>query len=400
MKPLIVYHLLFNHVKGGIHTMVSTLSNSLANSGGVVLFRVGLWEDAQWHSRVEEGVVHCCKRVRMPWDRRRPIRGFLAWLWAFPQSWRELLRLVREEKIEVIHLNGLYDHQLFFLLLARYLSLPCVLTLHGSEMLKFAQRRPVQRWINRFVLRRVDAISCVSAPLLSALKQHVPEVSGSVIGNGIDGKSVAKLAQSSCSLSLPERYFLLVGHLLPVKGQDVAVAAWERVVREQPELHLVIVGHPSMVGEEAFAEQVRERASQKEVVDHIHFLGVQPPSRMLPILHRAMALLVPSRSEGLPYVLLEAGALGKPLIASDIPPFSDLFSEVPGCFLFPRESETELARLVVEKSAEPEKLVQAGRELAKVIHRDYSAESMARNYQHLYAQAAQGYGAGKKSQDV
>jgi glycosyltransferase involved in cell wall biosynthesis len=387
MKPLIVYHLMFKNVEGGIHTMVSTLASAMAASSGAALFRVGHWDEAQWQCSQEGDLTFYNKRLRMPWDSVRPLRGVLAWLWEFPQTWRQLLHLLRSEKIQVIHLHGLYDHQLIFLLLARYMGIPCVLTLHGSEILKFDQRTPMQQRLNRWLLRRVDGIACVSEQVLKALNLHMPDVVGHCIENGIDVDAVKDLSQRALPASLPplpERYCLLVGHITPVKGHDIAVAAWHKVVEVRPDLHLVIVGRSV---EEEFNRKVQEIAGLGAVKERIHFLGALPTEQLLPILKGAMALLIPSRSEGLPYVLLEAGALEKPLIVSAIPPFIDLFNGVECCHVFAKEDVAALANIVIEKSDNPEELLLSGRKLAQAVHNDFSAGQMVAKYQGLYRQS-------------
>jgi glycosyltransferase involved in cell wall biosynthesis len=392
MKPLIVYHLMYENVTGGINAMVDTLASSMSQDSGGVLFRVGRWNESEWRC-YKQGKLSCFnKRIRMPWDSSRYIRGFLGWLWEFPQTWRQLLHLVRSQNIEVIHLHSLHDHQLIFWLLSRYLAIPCVITLHGSEILKFSQRSYVSQRINIWLLHRLDGIACVSQQVLQELKRQIPDVTACSIYNGIDIAAIQALSHTplaSCLPSLPANYCVLVGHIISVKGQDIAVAAWHELVEKRPDLHLIIIGLKAG-DEEAgpFAHEVFALSQNGKACDNIHFLGIQPAKVLLPILKDALLLLIPSRSEGLPYVLLEGGALNKAVVASAIPPFINQFKGVEGCYLFAKEDSTALSSTIIDITAKPENLHRSGYGLGRVIQRDFSAQQMAKNYQKFYSQSA------------
>ncbi|MBF0194154.1 MAG: glycosyltransferase family 4 protein [Magnetococcales bacterium] len=390
MKPLIVYHLMYENPTGGINAMVDTLASSMPQEIGAVLFRVGRWNESEWQS-YKQGKLTCYnKRIRMPWDSSRFIRGFLGWLLEFPQTWRQLLHLIRSEKIEVIHLHSLHDHQLIFWLLSRYVGIPCVITLHGSEILKFSQRSYYAQRLNIWLLNRVDGIACVSEQVFKAFNKLMPNIAASCIYNGIDVSAIKKASQTPLAKtlpSLPASYCVLVGHVFSVKGHDIAVAAWHELVQKRPDLHLIIIGQKAGDKEAGtFANEVLALAQNGKACENIHFLGIQPLEVLLPILKDAQALLIPSRSEGLPYVLLEGGALNKPVIASAIPPFINQFKEVAGCYLFAKEDPNALSNIILDLLDNPDELCLAGKELGSVIQREFSAQQMANNYQKLYCQ--------------
>ncbi|MBF0380109.1 MAG: glycosyltransferase family 4 protein [Magnetococcales bacterium] len=392
MKPLIVYHLMYENPTGGINAMVETLASSMANGPGAVLFRVGRWNEAEWGSS-KHGKNSCYfKRIRMPWDSSRYIRGFFGWLWEFPQTWWQLVRMIRNEKIEVIHLHSLHDHQLVFWLLSRYVGIPCVITLHGSEILKFSQRSDKTKRLNNWLLHKVDGVACVSEQVLQALNHEIPDIKASSIYNGIDIETVQDVSRkplASSLPSLPANYFVLVGHIFAVKGHDIAVSAWHELVDTRADLHLIIIGQKAGDKEAGeFAREVLSLAKNGKASSNIHFLGIQPQEVLLPIIKDAHALIIPSRSEGLPYVLLEGGALNKPVIASAIPPFINQFNGVEGCYLFTKDDHISLSDIILQVMARPEKLQHSGKELGKFIQRDFSSQKMANNYQKLYFQSA------------
>ena len=110
---------------------------------------------------------------------------------------------------------------------------------------------------------------------------------------------------------LPERpTALFVGVLEAYKNIDGLAAAWRRVVREVPEACLVILGEGSRrnVVDDLTAEL-------PEQVEHIEQL---PPAGVSEQLDRSTVLVLPSRSEGLGRVLVEAMARGRGTVASRV----------------------------------------------------------------------------------
>lgn len=127
----------------------------------------------------------------------------------------------------------------------------------------------------------------------------------------------------------PRRYLLVLARLVPIKGADLAIAAFARLVGQprHGDLELVIAGDgPERPTLEALA------ASHVGLSGRVRFLGAIPTSARAAWLAHAAAVLIPSRrladgrSEGMPQVALEALAAGTPLLASatgglaDLPP--------------------------------------------------------------------------------
>lgn len=107
-----------------------------------------------------------------------------------------------------------------------------------------------------------------------------------------------------------ERYFLLLGHPWLLKGADIAIRAFRKVSEAHPEFHLRIVGYcpnPEMF----------ERMAAGHPRIHLQPAGV-PHSDAIELINRCFALLLPSRTEGMGRVLLEAMAAAKPLVGSRV----------------------------------------------------------------------------------
>jgi len=110
---------------------------------------------------------------------------------------------------------------------------------------------------------------------------------------------------------------LVIGLLNVAKGQDIALSALAKPGLD--DVHIAIVGHGDM------ESQLRGDASRLGIEKRVHFLGFRTD---VPRLVAACDfVLLPSRWEGMPYVVLEAMAGAKPVVATPVDGAVDLVSE-------------------------------------------------------------------------
>jgi glycosyltransferase involved in cell wall biosynthesis len=139
---------------------------------------------------------------------------------------------------------------------------------------------------------------------------------------------------------------LFVGNLVPVKGIDVLLAACRRLNGEFGPWQLHLVGGGPL--RQPLAREAKELGLESQVVFH-----GQTPHDELPAWFRAADLLVlPSRSEGVPNVLLEAMACGLPFVASRVGGIPEIAHLGP-CRLVTPQRPAELASAITEMLASP-----------------------------------------------
>lgn len=126
-------------------------------------------------------------------------------------------------------------------------------------------------------------------------------------------------AQVRCSIAgLGDAPFACVlGRLDPVKGQDLALAAFEHAAPAN--LHLVLAGAPTHAD---FARALSDRAARSP--GRVHVTGGITPRAARALLAEATLVLVPSRAEAFGLVLVEAWAEGVPVLFSDVGGLVDL----------------------------------------------------------------------------
>lgn len=147
-----------------------------------------------------------------------------------------------------------------------------------------------------------------------------------LVKNGIapvDFKSKEE-ARSALSLTIPDSH-VVIGGIGELHKNKNWLAAIHAVTTLPSHTHLVIIGS----GEEY--ESLKQHAQQFGVSDRVHLLGYVADADQYV---RAFDIfLLPSKKEGLPYVLLEAGLAGIPVIASDLPGNHDIIKSGENGFL-------------------------------------------------------------------
>lgn len=139
--------------------------------------------------------------------------------------------------------------------------------------------------------------------------------------------------------------FLCIATLHPRKGVDTLLEAFERLWAAGEQVRLVLSGR-------ALSEaQKRKFVLHPEAGKRLFYEGYLSDTRLREIAPRCSAMIVPSREEGFGLPVMEAAALGLPVIARDIP----VFREIAGdrCFYFGESPDRDLARRIGEWLALP-----------------------------------------------
>ena len=239
-------------------------------------------------------------------------------------------------------------------------GLPLWIKVHGSDRfhLDVATRRAV-------ILRSCAGsagVICVSESIAAALrKAGVPEGKVHVVPNGVDherfrfrpaGEAAAALGPVGASQG--RLTVLYVGNLVPVKGPDILLNAWPQVRRDcgTRGARLVIIGEGPM-------RRLLERmATRLAIADSVLFAGSIAPDAVARWMNAADCLCLPSLSEGMPNVVMEALVSGLPLVASAVGACSEMLAGEPCSRLVPPGDATALGRAIcgvlttgVERSA-------------------------------------------------
>lgn len=178
-------------------------------------------------------------------------------------------------------------------------SNPVALSAPGRGPRELSQRLRV----GRFVLRRAQLIKLLYRDQLSGLGVSVPPERIVVYFNLVDTTTFALPARAR------EPFFLFAGHPLQIKGGDILLRAFAQIAEQLPEWRLLMVGH-----------RVEEHARKcgAPIGTQVEFLPPQSPAVLAELMSRCGVFVLPSRTEGMGRVLVEAATAGAPRVASRV----------------------------------------------------------------------------------
>ena len=236
--------------------------------------------------------------------------------------------------------------------LSRRTGLPLILTFHGSDLNVWPDRDPHRVADLRHAIRDARLVIAVS-PALAARVESIADVPALVLPLGSDHRSLAVMAmpkdEARAALGLVDDrvIVLFVGNLLASKGvRELADA----ILMLEDRFIGVFVG----AGPESGYGTDRPGA-----IERLRYPGPRPHADVARYMSAADVLVLPSHREGLPSVLVEAGSLGLPVIASPVGGIPDLLSGGRGTLLEDPTAESivralaafELGRPAADKSA-------------------------------------------------
>jgi glycosyltransferase involved in cell wall biosynthesis len=258
-------------------------------------------------------------------------------------------KIVKQQGIEVMHLlNDLSTNAAFASLASRLADVPYVYTIQGPgtklghplvDSVIWAYHQTVERWI----VRRAKKVILLSKSLIPAAEElRVEKSRMAVVPSGMDPmhfsserpevKEKAQFLRDELELndSLVLGY---VGRLTPVKGLEVFFSAIKQIQDKYPKLTVLLVG------DGALRKNLETTASKLKV--RTIFAGWKQDT--LPYYSLMDIFVLPSFSEGLANVLLEAMAMGKAVVATRVGGNPDIVLNGENGFLVPAGDSKSMA---------------------------------------------------------
>jgi teichuronic acid biosynthesis glycosyltransferase TuaC len=247
-----------------------------------------------------------------------------------------------------------------------------VLTLHGSDVNRLPEINLVTRRCFTTAVREATFVSAVSKALAERT-QHLTGRMPTVMPIGIDLRRYRELpdkAAARAALGLPEgaRIVLFVGSLLEAKGVRLLARALDTLKGE--DVLGVFVGGGPLLG--AISSGGRRRC-----------VGSVPNEQVTLYMRAADVLVLPSVAEGMPTVLVEAGAAGLPVIATSVGGIPELLKGDRGLLIAP-DSLVGLVEALETVLAHPTTAAARARRLKDYVTVAYDVDESARAMMRVY----------------
>ena len=295
---------------------------------------------------------------------------------------RGLLRLARMTRVwrpDVVH-----SHMVHANLLARALRLIAPVPALVSTIHNIYEGGRLRMAGYRLSNRLVDHMTIVSQAAADRFvgEKIVPARLLTVVPNGVDTASIRAVPASQGealrrSLGIEGRFaWLAVGRFEVAKDYPNMLRAFARVRERHPEAVLLLVGRGSLQPEtEALARELG-------LADAVRFLGVRED---VPVVMRAAdAYVMSSAWEGMPMVLLEAGAAGLPIVSTRVGGNHEVVLDHQSGFLVPARDHEALGSAMLRLADMPaEQRRVMGQRGQEHIERNYGLERVAERWEEI-----------------
>ncbi len=284
---------------------------------------------------------------------------------------RMLAHRLRDANTQVVHTHNTYAH-FYGTLAARLAGVPIVVnTQHGRgcgpTWKNRMQFRIANRWTQRIVAVSDDAANlCRDADPRSASRV-------TRIWNGID---VTRFALRSHPEPSGPPVAISVARLSPEKDFPTLLNAVAKVVREVPDFQL------QLVGDGAERAKLQQQSRDLQLCDHVEFLGER--SDVPDLLERAGFFVSSSRTEGVSLTLLEASAVGLPIVTTAVGGNPEIVEEGQTGRLVPSEDPIALASAIIDMCNNRSQWSEMGRLGRERIEQHFEISRMVRDYETLY----------------
>src|SRR6266550_4079284 len=354
---------------GGLFRHVFDLAQEQYRMG----YEVGIICDtAKGVSEVEERLRQlrkfCTLGVfRVPMSRMLSVRDITA----FAAIRRHVLRL----QPHVLHGHGSKGGA-FARLMSQETNRIAIYTPHGGA-LHYSWHRPpgaLYLALERFLRRRSDGLAFESEFGARAYQKKLgaPCCPSIVVPNGLHDADFAPLEEHAMPYDAA-----FIGELRKIKGVGTLIEAVAKIASKRP-FKLAIAGTGR--DETVFRAQVAAHGLE----NNVDFLGYKEAREVFSL---TRMVIVPSHAESFPYVVLEAIAAGRPVVATDIGGIPEIFGPHRGTLVRAADADA-LAIAMRNISEKPASAIALSAELRERVRRIYSSAAMARQITAFYAEAA------------
>jgi glycosyltransferase involved in cell wall biosynthesis len=171
----------------------------------------------------------------------------------------------------------------------------------------------LMRWVARFTLRHADVLRVISHSTKQQLEHWAP---GKPIHQFPTWTDIDVFLQAGAEgVERAGQNILYAGVLIPRKGVHHLIDAFASIAQHCPQVSLILIGHAS---NKAYAAMLHEQVGRLHLAGRVQFVDQVPQQELAAWMRNACVFVLPSTSEGLGRVVIEAMATGLPVIGSRV----------------------------------------------------------------------------------
>ena len=262
----------------------------------------------------------------------------------------------------VVESHGDFEESLF---LQRAISLP---GLYRLAMLHAA----------RFALKNADSFRVISNSTKEQMERRVPGRRIIKFPTWTDIEVFLRAGLEKREADGQE--VLYIGVLIPRKGVHHLINAFACIAKDFLQARLVIVGHEE---DRIYAAELKELVKRLGLDARVRFIRPMPQAELAICMRRASVFVLPSVSEGLGRVVVEAMAAGTPAIGSHVGGIPEMVQDGATGFLVPPGDEAALTQKIRWVLEHPEETREMGRRAQSFAERFFSTRTYVAGYREI-----------------
>jgi glycosyltransferase involved in cell wall biosynthesis len=296
--------------------------------------------------------------------------------------WKKVKRFLQQEQVDLVHVHGTRANT-NVLWAARSLQLPLVYTIHGWSF--HEGLHPVMRKARiaaeKYITRKAQVNICVSESNRQTGLRAFGDFKAEVVRNGVNLHKfdpAAAYPDLKAACGIPAHH-LVVGYIARMTLQKdplTMIRAFAKVAALVKNITLLMVGGGEL--KQSAMNEAKAQGVDKQVV----FLDFRQD---VPALLNTMDIYcLPSLWEGFPIGVLEAMAMGKAVIATDVDGTREAVSHEHNGLLVPHSNADALAAAIMRLTADERLRRQLQQQAIDTIQSTYNVAGMTRNIEEIY----------------
>jgi glycosyltransferase involved in cell wall biosynthesis len=223
-------------------------------------------------------------------------------------GWRAFSKIVAEFRADIVQANAA-DTLKFAVFSKKVFGWNTPIVYRNANQMGDFIRGGIHRMFNQFLLNGVRGVASVSSASKRDLHYSFvfPKEQSTVIPIGIDSDEIDVSLEARPPVDLPKRFLLQIGGLVPEKDPLGMLAIFREIAKTDAGTSLVFLGSGQL------QEALLSRIGELGLSDRVKVIPNQ--TNIFPILKHAEALVMPSKIEGLPAVILESMYCRVPVVA-------------------------------------------------------------------------------------
>ncbi|MBI2101521.1 glycosyltransferase family 4 protein [Candidatus Woesearchaeota archaeon] len=266
-------------------------------------------------------------------------------------------------KFDVIHIHGPISEGVLGVSAKRMYKKPLAITFHGEDA-TILSKMGLLKFVCRRTLKNCDAFIFVTGYLQKALGQKLPGEKVAIIPSGYMVSRFKPMGREKCAkrLGLPKRRktIIFVGGFTERKGVEYLLKAVGIASKQGNDITCLMVGGGKLM------KKLQSLAQNLGIGGNVIFAGYRAPDEVPLWINASDLLVLPSLDEGLPNVVVEALACGKPVVATNVGGIPDVVNDDVGYLVRPKD-ENELAKKIImalERKWDRKKLMRRARQFS------------------------------------